>query len=100
MSDPLPKIGCTKLWYVANGAICPNLFGCWLETSCRPELLSGKPPDDLLLFQNSFINARGELFLPNPFDGTSFWLKVHDAQEEVAELYKAVNLARQAIDSQ
>ena len=100
MSNPLAKIIATKGWCVADGATGTNLFGRGLETGYPPELWSVERPDDILWLHNSFIDAGSDLILTNSFGGTSFRLKLHDAQERVAELNEAAaKLARQAADT-
>ena len=99
MSNPLAKIIATKGWCVADGATGTNLFGRGLETGYPPELWSVERPDDILWLHNSFIDAGSDLVLTNSFGGTSFRLKLHDAQDRVAELNEvAAKLARQAAD--
>ena len=86
MPNPLAKIIATKGWCVADGATGTNLFGRGLETGYPPELWSVERPDDILWLHNSFIDAGSDLILTNSFGGTTFRLKLHDAQDRVAEL--------------
>ena len=100
MSNRLAKIIATKGWCVADGATGTNLFGRGLETGYPPELWSVERPDDILWLHNSFIDAGSDLILTNSFGGTTFRLKLHDAQDRVAELNeRAAKLARQAADA-
>ena len=100
MSNPLAKIIATKGWCVADGATGTNLFGRGLETGYPPELWSVERPDDILWLHTSFIDAGSDLILTNTFGGTSFRLKLHGAQDRVAELNEAAaKLARQAADA-
>ena len=100
MSNPLAKIIATKGWCVADGATGTNLFGRGLETGYPPELWSVERPDDILWLHDSFLDAGSDLILTNSFGGTSFRLKLHDAQDRVSELNEAAaKLARQAADA-
>ena len=100
MSNPLAKIIATKGWCVADGATGTNLFGRGLETGYPPELWSVERPDDILWLHNSFVDVGSDLILTNSFGGNSFRLKLHDAQDRVAELNEAAaKLARQAADA-
>ena len=100
MSNLLAEIIATKGWCVADGATGTNLFGRGLETGYPPELWSVERPDDILWLHNSFIDAGSDLVLTNSFGGTSFRLKLHEAQDRVTELnVAAAKLARQASDA-
>ena len=100
MSNLLAEIIATKGWCVADGATGTNLFGRGLETGYPPELWSVERPDDILWLHNSFIDAGSDLVLTNSFGGTSFRLKLHEAQHRVTELnVAAAKLARRAADA-
>ena len=100
MSNPLAKIIDTKGWCVADGATGTNLFGRGLETGYPPELWSVERPEDILWLHNNFIDAGSDLILTNSFGGTTFRLKLHNAQDRVSELNEvAAQLARQAADA-
>ena len=100
MSNPLAKVIATKGWCVADGATGTNLFGRGLETGYPPELWSVERPDDILWLHNSFLDAGSDLILTNSFGGNSFRLKLHDAQDRVAEINEvSAKLARQAADA-
>jgi len=86
ISNPLAKIVATKGWCVADGATGTNLFGRGLETGYPPELWSLERPDDILWLHNNFIDAGSDLILTNSFGGTTFRLRLHNAQDRVAEL--------------
>ena len=100
MSNPLAEIIDTKGWCVADGATGTNLFGRGLETGYPPELWSVERPEDILWLHNNFIDAGSDLILTNSFGGTTFRLKLHNAQDRVSELNEvAAQLARQAADA-
>ena len=100
MSNLLAKIIAKKGWCVADGATGTNLFGRGLETGYPPELWSVERPEDILWLHNNFIDAGSDLILTNSFGGTTFRLKLHNAQNRVAELNEAAaTLARQAADA-
>jgi len=100
MTDPVSALIASKGWLVADGATGTNLFGRGLETGYPPELWSVERPDDILWLHDSFLTAGSDLVLTNSFGGTSFRLKLHDAQDRVGELNRAAaKLARQAVDA-
>ena len=89
-----------KGWCVADGATGTNLFGRGLETGYPPELWSVEQPENILWLHNSFLDAGSDIVLTNSFGGTSFRLKLHQAQDRVDELNEAAaKLARQAVDA-
>lgn len=99
MTHPLDKLINDKGWVLADGATGTNLFGRGLETGYPPELWNVERPDDVLWLHDSFLEAGSDLILTNSFGGTSFRLKLHHAQDRVAELnLAAAKLARQAAD--
>jgi 5-methyltetrahydrofolate--homocysteine methyltransferase len=89
MTDPVSALIASKGWLVADGATGTNLFGRGLETGYPPELWSVERPDDILWLHDSFLTAGSDLVLTNSFGGTSFRLKLHDAQDRVGELNRA-----------
>ena len=96
----LTKILSEKEWLLADGAIGTNFFKRGLETGYPPELWNVERPDDVLWLHNAFIAAGSDLILTNSFGGTSFRLKLHQAEGRVAELnFAAAKLARQAADA-
>ena len=96
----ITEIIAKKGWCVADGATGTNLFGMGLETGYPPELWSVERPDDILCLHVSFIDAGSDLILTNSFGGTSFRLKLHNAQGRVREVnLAAAKLGRKAADT-
>ena len=99
MAHPIDQLMANKGWVLADGATGTNLFGRGLETGYPPELWNVERPEDVLWLHNSFLEAGSDLILTNSFGGTRFRLKLHQAQDRVAELnVAAAKLARQAAD--
>ena len=100
MPNPRAEIIATIGWCVADGVTRTNLLGRGLETGYPPELWSGERPDDILWLDNNFIDTGSDLILSNSFGGTTFRLKLHNAQARVSELNEAAaKLARQAAEA-
>jgi 5-methyltetrahydrofolate--homocysteine methyltransferase len=100
MTNPISDLIAQRGWAVADGATGTNLFGRGLETGYPPELWCVERPDDILWLHHSFLDAGSDIILTNSFGGTGFRLKLHDAQDRVAELNRAAaRLARQAVDA-
>ena len=78
-----------RSYLVADGATGTNLFGRGLETGYPPELWNVERPDDILWLHDSFLNAGSNIILTNSFGGTSYRLKLHEAQDRVEELNHA-----------
>jgi methionine synthase I (cobalamin-dependent) len=100
MHNPLSNLINAKGWCVADGATGTNLFNRGLETGYPPELWSVERPDDVIWLHNGFLQAGSDLILTNSFGGTSFRLKLHNAQDRTRELnIAAAKLARKAVDA-
>ncbi len=85
---------------MADGATGTNLFHAGLETGYPPELWNVEYPDRVTTLHTSFIAAGADIILTNSFGGTSFRLKLHQAENSVNALnLAAARLARQAADS-
>ena len=88
------EICATRDWLLADGATGINLFHAGLETGYPPELWNVEQPDRITTLHASFIAAGSDIILTNSFGGTSFRLKLHQAENKVTELnLAAVNLA-------
>ncbi len=71
-----------------------------LETGHPPELWNVERPDDIIGLYTSFFKAGSDLVLTNSFGGNAFRLKLHEAQDRVAELNAtAARFARMAADA-
>ena len=88
-----------KGWLVADGATGTNLFIKGLETGHPPELWNDEHPERVTALHTEFIEAGADILLTNSFGANRLRLKLHKAEDRVAELNKkAVRLACQARD--
>lgn len=99
MSDLLQKLLETRPWLLADGATGTNLFALGLQTGDAPELWNIEHPDRVAHHYKSFIDAGSDIILTNTFGGSSYRLKLHNAQDRVAELNRAAaRIAREQVD--
>ncbi len=71
---------------LADGATATNLFAMGLQSGDAPELWNIDEPEKVAQHYRSFIDAGSDIILSNTFGGTRFRLKLHKAQDRVAEL--------------
>jgi 5-methyltetrahydrofolate--homocysteine methyltransferase len=71
---------------LADGATGTNLFAMGLQSGDAPELWNIDEPEKVAQHYRSFIDAGSDIILTNTFGGTRFRLKLHMAQDRVAEL--------------
>ncbi len=71
---------------LADGATATNLFAMGLQSGDAPELWNIDQPEKVAQHYRSFIDAGSDIILSNTFGGTRFRLKLHQAQDRVAEL--------------
>jgi methionine synthase I (cobalamin-dependent) len=84
-------------WLLADGATGTNLFAMGLQAGDPPDFWNIEHPERVLNLHRSFIEAGSDIILTNTFGGTSYRLKLHNAQDRVFELNKAgAELACQA----
>lgn len=89
-----------KGFLLADGATGTNFFAVGLEAGYPPELWNFEKPEAVLDLHEQFITAGSDLILTNSFGGTSYRLKLHGAEDRVAELnIQAARLARQVADA-
>ena len=99
MSDRLARLLETRPWLLADGATGTNYFQMGLETGDPPELWNVDHPERVLDLHRRFIEAGSDIILTNSFGGTAYRLKLHHAEDRVAELNQAAaRIARQAAD--
>ena len=99
MRQSFEQIFATRDWLLADGATGTNLFHVGLETGYPPELWNVEYPERVTTLHASFIAAGADIILTNSFGGTSFRLKLHQAENSVDTLnLAAAGLARQAAD--
>ena len=100
MRQSFSQMFSSKSWLLADGATGTNLFHAGLETGYPPEFWNIEFPERITALHTSFIEAGSDIILTNSFGGTSFRLKLHQAENRVVELNLAsANLARSAADA-
>ncbi|MDH3793048.1 MAG: betaine--homocysteine S-methyltransferase, partial [Rhodospirillales bacterium] len=99
MPDRLTRLLAERPWLLADGATGTNYFALGLETGDAPELWNLQYPERVGGLHRAFIEAGSDLILTNSFGGTRHRLKLHEAQDRVAEINRAAaRLAREAAD--
>ncbi len=100
MSNLLQEMLAERPWLLADGATGTNFFAAGLEAGAAPELWNLDQPEKVLAQYNSFIDAGSDIILTNTFGGTRYRLKLHGADDKVAEInIAAARLARQAAEA-
>lgn len=100
MADALRSMLAERGVLLVDGATGTNLFALGLETGEAPEVWNLEQPDKVRAHYRSFIDAGSDIFLSNTFGGTSYRLKLHGAQDRVAEINEAgARLAREEADA-
>ncbi len=96
MSDLLQKMLSERPWLLADGATGTNFFAVGLPTGHAPELWNLDEPDKVRDQYRAFVDAGADIILTNSFGGTRNRLKLHQAEDRVAELNAAAaRLARE-----
>ncbi|WP_170427800.1 betaine--homocysteine S-methyltransferase [Ruegeria arenilitoris] len=99
MTNALSKLLETTDAILADGATGTNLFNMGLQSGDAPELWNVDAPDKIRALYQGSVDAGSDLFLTNTFGGTSARLKLHDAQNRVAELNRVgAELGREVAD--
>ena len=88
-TDRLTPLLARRPWLLADGAMGSNLFARGLTTGDAPELWNTDHPQRIAELQRSFIEAGADIILTNSFGGTRHRLKLHKAENRVAELNEA-----------
>jgi methionine synthase I (cobalamin-dependent) len=84
---------------LADGATGTNLFALGLQSGDAPELWNVEEPLKMAAHYRSFIDAGSDIVLTNTFGGTRYRLKLHKAEERVAELnIAAVTILKEQIE--
>lgn len=95
----IDEIAGAKGVLLADGATGTNLFTRGLETGYPPELWNVEREDEIAALHDSFLEAGSDLILTNSFGGNALRLKLHQAEDRVAELNEAAaRIARQRAD--
>jgi len=98
-TDRLTPLLAQRPWLLADGAMGSNLFARGLTTGEAPELWNTEHPAQIRDLQRSFIEAGADIILTNSFGGNRHRLKLHKAEDRVAELNEAAaGLARAEAD--
>jgi methionine synthase I (cobalamin-dependent) len=84
---------------LADGGMGTGLFAQGLTTGDSPELWNVEHPDSVRAVHAGFVAAGSDIILTNSFGGNRQRLKLHNAQDRVAELNRAAaRVAREAAD--
>jgi methionine synthase I (cobalamin-dependent) len=99
MIDRLTTLLAERPWLLADGAIGTNLFDRGLQSGDAPEFWNSDHPERVDELHRAFVEAGADILLTNSFGGTRYRLKLHHAQDRVAELNeKAARIARSVAD--
>ncbi len=97
MSRNIYDLLATNRFIVGDGAMGTMLQDAGLTTGGAPELWNVEQPDIVRGIYQAYADAGAQIVETNSFGGTSFRLKLHQAQDRVAELNRAAAaLAREA----
>ena len=100
MTNALSQLLQERDWLLLDGATGTNLFAAGLMSGDAPELWNVDQPEKIRALHQGFIEAGSDLILTNSFGGTSYRLKLHDAQARVRELnVAAARIARECADA-
>src|SRR5271155_5210055 len=95
MPDRLTPLLAERPWLLADGATGSNLFNRGLQSGDAPELWNADYPQRIAELERAFVEAGADILLTNTFGGTRYRLKLHQAENRVAELNeKAARIAR------
>src|SRR5487761_396765 len=93
--DRLTPLLAQRPWLRADGATGSNLFARGSTSGEAPELWNTEHPQRIRELHRSFIEAGADIILTNSFGGNRHRLKLHKAEDRVAELNEAAaGLAR------
>ena len=99
-SNRFTRLLASRPWLLADGATGSNLFDMGLQSGDAPELWNTEHPDRIANLHRSFVDAGADIILTNSFGGTRYRLKLHKAENRVAELnIAAARIARQVADA-
>ncbi|MGL6183638.1 MAG: betaine--homocysteine S-methyltransferase [Aestuariivirga sp.] len=90
----------SRPWLLADGATGTNYFQMGLESGDAPEMWNLEHPERVRDLHRRFIAAGADIILTNTFGGNRHRLKLHNAQDRVAEInVAAVKNARAEADA-
>ena len=88
-----------KGYALADGAIGTNLFAKGLMTGDAPELWNFDEVDKITELHQEFVDAGSDIILTNSFGGTTYRMKLHQAENKVEEInIAAAQIARAVAD--
>lgn len=100
MPNRLQQLLDARPWLLADGATGTNYFAAGLETGDAPELWNIDHPERVAALHEAFLAAGSDIILTNSFGGTRHRLKLHKAEDRVAEINSAAAaIARRAADA-
>jgi methionine synthase I (cobalamin-dependent) len=76
----------TKPWLLADGATGTNYFQMGLMSGDAPEMWNLEHVDRVRSLHKQFIEAGADIILTNTFGGNRHRLKLHNGQDQVAEI--------------
>jgi methionine synthase I (cobalamin-dependent) len=83
---------------LADGATGTSFFAMGLQSGDAPELWNVDFPERVAQHYQAFIDAGSDLVLTNSFGGTRYRLKLHKAEQRVAELnIAAASILREVV---
>ena len=85
MTDRLTSLLAERPWLLADGATGSNLFDCGLRSGDAPEFWNSEHPERIAQLHRAFVEAGADIILTNSFGGTRHRLKLHKAEDRVAE---------------
>jgi len=105
MSAPAPnrlaRLLSERPYLLADGATGTNLFDMGLLSGDAPELWNLDHVDRIESLHRSMIAAGADIILTNSFGGSRYRLKLHKAENRVAELNElAARIARRVADAE
>ena len=99
MSNRFENLLNSKPVILADGATGTNMFARGLTSGDAPEFWNVDHPDRVAALHQSFVDAGSDLFLTNSFGGNRHRLKLHVADDRVAELNEAAaRIGREVAD--
>ena len=87
--NSLTKLLSDRPWLLCDGATGTNYFSLGLQSGEAPELWNVTHPSRVSGLHQAFIDAGADIILTNSFGGSSYRLKLHQADDRVAELNRA-----------
>ncbi|MEM1078957.1 MAG: betaine--homocysteine S-methyltransferase [Pseudomonadota bacterium] len=99
-TDPLSQLIAERGVLLTDGATGTTLFNMGLSSGDAPELWNADAPEKITALYQGAVEAGSDLFLTNSFGGNAARLKLHDAQDRVAELNRlAAEIGREVADA-